>query len=203
MISKNKSVSSDKENLTEAQFIGSFAEVASMPSEFSDICFIGRSNSGKSTLLSSFIKNSRLVKISKQPGSTRTVNFFLRKNLYLVDLPGYGYAKTNFENRDTLSRIINEYLTERTNIKTAFLLLDCYRDIGETEEYVVSLMQKRNIPIILILTKVDRLNQKEKVQLDNKVKEIYSDMFFLTFAVSGRERKNINDLINYIKSLGG
>ncbi|MDH4261577.1 MAG: ribosome biogenesis GTP-binding protein YihA/YsxC [Spirochaetia bacterium] len=203
MISKISSEKIEKEHLGEAQFLSSFADVESMPQECSDVCFIGRSNSGKSTLLSALMKNSSLVKISKQPGSTRTVNFFQKNNLYLVDLPGYGYAKTNFANRDALSKIINDYLTKRENIKTAFLLLDCNRDIKETEEYVVSIMKKRKIPLILILTKIDRLNQREMVKLKNKIKEFYSEMFFLTFAISGRDRKNISELVNYIKSLGG
>lgn len=202
MIPAKNSGNSDKEQLGEAEFIGSFADVETMPSEYPEVCFIGRSNSGKSTLLSALIKNSSLVKISKQPGSTRTVNFFQKKNLYLADLPGYGYAKTNFANRDTLSQIINTYLSERQNIKTVFLLLDCYRDIQETEEYVISLMRKRNIPLVLILTKIDRLNQREMSELNKKIRDKYNNLFFLTFAISGRDRKNLGELLNYIKSLG-
>ena len=192
-----------KEHLDEAEFLGSFAEVESMPAECHDVCFIGRSNSGKSTLLSAMIKNSSLIKISKQPGSTRTVNFFRKNNLYLVDLPGYGYAKTGFANRDTLSRIISDYLTKRPNIKTAFLLLDCNRDLKETEHFVIDLMKERRIPLILVLTKIDRLNQAEMAKLNRKIKNEFHDSFFITFAVSGRERKNIADILNYIKSLGG
>jgi len=193
----------DKELLGEALFLGSFADVPSMPTECSEVCFIGRSNSGKSTLLSAMMKNSSLVKISKQPGSTRTVNFFQKNNLYLVDLPGYGYAKTNFANRDTLSKILDDYLTRRLNIKTAFLLLDCNRDLKETEEYVIDLMKKRHIPLVLVLTKIDRLNQGELAKLKKKIQNDFEGKFFQIFAISGRERKNISELVNYIKSLGG
>jgi len=193
----------EREHLAEAEFLGSFADLHQFPDEYSDVCFIGRSNSGKSTLLSALIKNASLVKISKTPGSTKTVNFFKRKNLYLVDLPGYGYARANHAQRDTLSLIIGNYLNKRKNIKTAFLLLDCYRDLKETEHYIIQLMRERNIPLILLLTKIDRLNQKEKAKLNVKIHKEYERLFFLVFPISGRERENTDQLVHYINSLSG
>ena len=118
----------DQLKLSEARFLGSFVKIPDMPGEFREICFMGRSNSGKSTLLSSFFQNPSIVKTSSKPGSTKTVNFYQLNNLYLADLPGYGYAKTSHSGRDELSKIIANYLENRTNIMCAFLLLDCLRN---------------------------------------------------------------------------
>ncbi|MDH4199934.1 MAG: ribosome biogenesis GTP-binding protein YihA/YsxC [Spirochaetia bacterium] len=198
-----KQIVYERDKLSEADFVGSFTDVMQMPTDLREICLMGKSNSGKSTLISSLIRNSSNVKISKSPGSTKTVNFFKLGNLHLVDLPGYGYAKTSHSGRNLLSEIIDHYLTLRKNIAAAFLLLDCNRDLGEAEEYLVELMRQRNIPLILILTKIDRLNQKEMSFLNKKIKDYFETYFFQVFAVSGKKRENLLPLLNYIRSLGG
>lgn len=191
------------EKLHKAEFLGSFADVNSMPEGLAEVCVLGRSNSGKSTLISALIQNPAAVKISSKPGSTKTVNFFKVKNLFLVDLPGYGYARTGFTERDQLSQIIHNYITQRKTINAAFLLLDCKRELKEAENYIIDVMKKRHIPLTLVLTKIDRLNQKEMALLRKKIEKDFGRFFFQVFAVSARDKKNLPEILNFIQSLGG
>jgi len=190
-----------KELLPKAHFIGSFTDNNQMPSDYKEVCFIGRSNSGKSSLLSSLCSNSSIVKTSKKPGSTRTINFFKWREIYMVDLPGYGYATASHRVRDDLSNIISRYIHEDTNLFAGFLLLDCYRKPEEEELYIANLFKERSIPLILLYTKVDRVNQKDMVRI-KKQNEEYDKLFFNQVYISSKKNINLDFIYNYLISMG-
>lgn len=149
-----------------SKFIQSASSLASCPRpEGKEIAFLGRSNAGKSSLINSLLQH-RLAKTSSKPGHTRLLNFFWdsRRELVLVDLPGYGFANTSTANSDTWRKFIEEYLGNRDALVGFVLVMDIRRDWGPDEEGLLDWLDKnRPMPFILALTKMDKLNQKEMV----------------------------------------
>ena len=185
-----------KEKLPTLQYTGSYVKLDDMPSDLPEICFLGRSNSGKSSMLGRLGQNPAMVKTSKRPGHTTTINLFTYKNVVLADLPGYGYAKTGQANRNLMSSMISEYIQNRNTLKAGFLLNDCKRIPSDEEKYIASIFKERNIPLYLLLTKVDRLNQKEKAKLKKEIKT-FEDKFFHCIPISSRSGENMDFLINF------
>lgn len=157
-----------KDTLAEASFIGSYVKPAEMEGGLPEICFLGRSNAGKSSLIASLFHNPSIVKVSKKPGSTITLNQFVWKEIHIVDLPGFGYARTSHAQKEKLSQLIYRYLSERKECNLGFLLLDCNRGLQAEEEYIIKTFYEAKKPLVLLLTKVDRLNQKEMAALKKR-----------------------------------
>ncbi|MDH5720224.1 MAG: ribosome biogenesis GTP-binding protein YihA/YsxC [Spirochaetia bacterium] len=183
-----------------AKFLGSFAHTKNMPAEKKEICFLGRSNSGKSSLVSALFQNPSIVKKSARPGSTQVVNIYEYADIYLADLPGFGYAKVSRNIREKMSEMIFDYIAHRENLAAAFLLLDCKRDVGQEEEYIRNLFSDRRVPVQLVLTKTDRLNRKEKEQMKKKFSN-YEKMFHNIIFTSAKKNQQIEFIINFINSL--
>lgn len=189
-----------KENLKEGKFIGSFVNTEDMPTDLSQVAFLGRSNSGKSTLLSAFLRNSSVVSTSSRPGSTVTVNFFLLGKNYLVDLPGYGYARRSHREKGVLTKIITGYLDNSPYLKAGILTHDCNRKLLKEEIYLAELFREHRVPLILALTKTDRLNQKEKYALEKQKKE-YEEMFHHVALVSAKKRTGLEYFYTFLQSI--
>lgn len=190
-----------REFLPEGRFIGSFVHTQDMPDDLPEVCFMGRSNSGKSSLVKSLFRNRSEVKTSAKPGHTVTLNLFSWGKGFLCDLPGFGYARLSHHQREKLSEILAQYLQNRQNLRAGFLLLDCHRGAQEEELYIAKLFQERQIPLHLLLTKVDRLNQKEYSALIKKWKK--SEIKALNILpVSSQNGHNIDYLLQYLKSMG-
>ena len=149
-----------------SKFIQSASSLATCPRPTGkEIAFLGRSNAGKSSLINSLLQH-RLAKTSSKPGHTRLLNFFWdsRRELVLVDLPGYGYTMTSKESADTWRDFIEEYLKGREHLSGYVLVMDIRRDWGPDEEALLDWLDKnRPLPFVLALTKIDKLNQSEKV----------------------------------------
>ena len=104
-------------NFSKAEFLTSFGKLSQMPpSDRGEICFSGRSNVGKSTLINKLLNRKSIARVSSVPGKTVTINFFTLDNIYLVDLPGYGYAKVSKEERDRWGRLMENYFQEQAAI---------------------------------------------------------------------------------------
>ncbi len=131
-----------------------------------EIIFLGRSNVGKSSLINN-LTNSNIAKVSQVPGKTQLINFFNVDNkFYLVDLPGYGYAKVNKEKRDEWNREIILYIKNRPNIAAIFFLLDIRRVPSSDDKDVLALLKEREqkedfAKILYVLTKADKLSKNE------------------------------------------
>jgi len=133
-----------------------------------EILMLGRSNSGKSTLINNLTK-SRQAKTSSKPGSTTCINFYQveflneeQKEIRLIDFPGFGYAKFSKKKREEVSKNIIKILHERENIKVCCLLIDSKREPEIDEISIVNTAFNNGIIVKIIITKLDRLNQKEK-----------------------------------------
>ena len=144
--------------ITEALFAGSSTRISEKPKQkFPEFAFIGRSNVGKSSLINMLCKNRKLAMTSSKPGKTRFVNHFLiNRQWYLVDLPGYGYAKMSGTAKQKLEQVIRGYLNFSEEMVMLFVLIDSRHDIGKIDmDFMIELGQSQ-IPFAIIFTKGDK-----------------------------------------------
>lgn len=140
-----------------------------------EIAVAGRSNVGKSSLLNHLFQRKDLVKTSSIPGKTQLLNFFtLNDALAFVDLPGYGYAQVPVEVRKKWGPMIQEYLSQRPSLKLIFFLFDIRRIPNDEDRQFLEWVAHRQIALILILTKVDKVNKNEKDANTEKILEAFN-----------------------------
>lgn len=126
-----------------------------------EVCFIGRSNVGKSTLINNLANNHKLAKTSKTPGRTQLINYFQTdKNIVVVDLPGYGFAKISKQQQEKMFYMVNEYFNYNKP-KVVFILIDSRCGILKQDEEIIEYLSNLNHKIVLIITKTDKAKQKE------------------------------------------
>ncbi len=127
-----------------------------------EICFIGRSNVGKSSLINALTGRKALARTSQSPGKTRTINFYnVNDTLYLVDLPGYGYAKVSQAEQKRWGQIIESYLKERESLCLAVLLVDIRHEPGEADRMMFDWMRYYGIEPLIVLTKLDKIKKNQ------------------------------------------
>ena len=128
-----------------------------------EIAIIGKSNVGKSSLINHLLKNKHLAKVSATPGKTQTINFFLiDKQLCLVDLPGYGFAKVAGDLKKKWAKSIDHYLNTREPLKLLLFLLDSRRTPTEEDSLLIRWASHRELPMLIIFTKTDKVNDSQK-----------------------------------------
>ena len=163
--------------LQPCEFIAGAATIDSLPPvTHPEIAFIGRSNVGKSSLINALVGRKALARTSQNPGLTKQLNFFqLGKNLMLVDMPGYGYAKVSKERKGQWDKLIRSYLSGRPTLKRACLLIDARRGVMPPDEEFMSLLDETAVSFQIILTKIDALTEGDlSVLLQNIEKTIKS-----------------------------
>ena len=145
--------------ITKATFAGSSTRVSQRPQrKLPEFAFIGRSNVGKSSLINMLCGNASLAKTSSTPGKTRLVNHFLiNDRWYLVDLPGYGFAKMPNSTRKELSDTINDYLDNSQELALLFVLIDSRHDIQRNDLEFIETLGRDGIPFAIIYTKCDKV----------------------------------------------
>ncbi len=157
------------------EFHSSHGDYQKIPqnSTMPQLAFCGRSNAGKSSLINAVVGRKELAKVSATPGKTKTLNFFLlNKKIFLVDLPGFGYAKASHKERDLMIELINGYLNYVDTLKILFILCDAKRELPQEEKTLIQTCFEREIQPILIRTKVDKLNQKEREKLKKETQNL-------------------------------
>ena len=143
----------------DARYVMSNSDYLKCPSpELPEYAFIGRSNVGKSSLINMLTGKKALAKTSQQPGKTQLINhFIINDTWYLVDLPGYGYAKVSKSERDKWEKMINDYLYNRTNLICTFVLIDVRHSAMAVDLEFMSQLGEAGIPFHIIFTKADKL----------------------------------------------
>ena len=123
-----------------------------------EFAFIGRSNVGKSSLINMLTSNSKLAKTSASPGKTQKINHFVINNQwYLVDLPGYGYAKVSKSQRAVFRKMIDDYILNRQNLVNLFVLIDCRHEPQEIDVEFINWLGESRVPFTIIFTKADKI----------------------------------------------
>lgn len=186
--------------------MGSFPTLDKCPEpRLPEFAFIGRSNVGKSSLINMLCVKKNLAHISKKPGKTQAINFYLiNENWSLVDLPGYGYAVRSKGARKSFGEMITGYIIRRPTLQCAFVLLDSNVPPQKTDLEFLDWMGKNEIPFVIVFTKADRMKtQKEKANIgiiQKALKEHWNELpqQFITSAVQRLGREEILDFIDEV-----
>lgn len=149
--------------ITSAEFLKSVYELQQLPGDVRpEIAFAGRSNVGKSSFINTILSRKKLAQVSKSPGRTQSLNFYLvNGSVYFVDLPGYGYAKVPLDVKRKWKHLIEGYLSNRPALKAVVLLFDVRRTPKEEDLSFVDWLKMQSIPVLIILTKADKLSNNQ------------------------------------------
>jgi len=187
-----------------AEFVMSNSDVSKCPKErLPEYAFIGRSNVGKSSLINMLVDRKNLAKTSGRPGKTQLINhFIINKSWYLVDLPGYGYARVSKKAKKTFQKFITDYFEKRSQLVLAFVLIDCRHEPQPVDIDFMRYLGEANIPFQIIFTKADKLKPNALTRnvetYIKKMLESWEEMptYFVT---SSSKKQGKEDVINNIE----
>ena len=138
-----------------------------------EVLIVGRSNVGKSSLINALTQKKKLAFTSSKPGHTRLLNYYdIDNQFYLVDAPGYGYAKGGIDLDRLFAEMMSSYFDNNSDLKLVLILLDARRELSEDDLEIVEYVKENKIPFALVITKYDKVNQKEKSALNKYLKEM-------------------------------
>ncbi len=149
------------------EFVTSVFNTSQLPvPDYPEIAFAGRSNVGKSSLINKLINRRGLVKVSAQPGKTQSLNFFLvEESMYLVDLPGYGFAKVPRKVKNDWQGLITSYLEKRENLRCIVVIVDMRHNAKDQDLELVAWLRMMELPLLLVYTKADKLSGNQRGKL--------------------------------------
>ena len=161
-------------NFNNAQFEKAYGTFEQLDiSDLPEICFSGRSNVGKSSLINKVLGRKSIARVSSKPGKTVTVNFYKVDNVRLVDLPGYGYAKVPFKEKDRWSDLMEGYFGSGRNIKNVFQLIDMRHPATDFDLSMLDFLKTVGMDYTVVLTKSDKLN---KTEFNNRLELIKTEL---------------------------
>lgn len=190
-----------------AEFIISNSEVAKCPKDpIPEYAFIGRSNVGKSSLINMLTNHKNLAKTSGRPGKTQLINHFkINNNWFLVDLPGYGYAKVSKKTKSVFQQFITDYFETRQQLVCAFVLIDIRHEAQNIDIEFMNYMGESEIPFCIIFTKADKIS---KTKIDSHIaaykKQMYANnweempQYFVTSSLDGFGKDSVLEFIGGI-----
>ncbi|MBE6727509.1 MAG: YihA family ribosome biogenesis GTP-binding protein [Ruminococcaceae bacterium] len=188
-------------NYNNAVFEKAFGTAAQLTvSDLPEVCFAGRSNVGKSSLINRILGKKALARVSSRPGKTVTVNMYRVENIRIADLPGYGYAKVSFAERERWSDLMESYFKSDRDIRMAFQLIDMRHPATDFDMDMLSFLHQMNIPMTVVLTKSDKLNKSEYAKCLENIKvqlgEFADETQIIPFsAQNGEGTEKIRELI--------
>ena len=183
----------------DAAFLKSAFEASQYPPpDRAEVAFAGRSNVGKSSLLNALVNRKKLARTSSTPGRTQALNFFrVNERFTFVDLPGYGYARVSRQVKKSWRGMVETYVRNRPNLKAVVVIVDIRRDLEEDDRSFMEWLKHEGKEVVPVLTKVDKLNRKER---DSRVRKMESELSgigslkpILFSAKTGEGRKEIWD----------
>ena len=189
-------------NLSNSTFFISTIKPKEMPESISEVAFVGRSNVGKSSVINAICKKKNLARTSKTPGRTRAINVFTpAKGRWIVDLPGYGFARVSSEEKALWQKMIEEYITTRKTLKKVYILIDSYVGPSELDLVMIDWLKKLNISYGIIANKTDKIPNLNLEQLICKITEVCNTNIDDIYCVSAKSQAGMGKLINDIGNL--
>ena len=187
-------------DFTKAEFFRSYGEYHQLPpSDRTEIAFAGRSNVGKSSLINKIMNRKNLARVSSVPGKTATINFYTLDGIYLVDLPGYGYAKVAKSDKQRWSGLIEGYLHDSRELALIFQLIDMRHPPTADDMQMIDFMIQSEIPFAIVFTKADKLSKREREErMAGFAEEIpyFDEITHIVFsAPTGEGAEQIRDII--------
>ncbi len=195
--------------IIKSDYVASAVRSSQYPTEIlPEIVFIGRSNVGKSSLINSLCNRKNLARTSQTPGKTQTINFYKAtlkiteppalKNFYLVDLPGYGYAKTSKANRSIWAKFIDEYLKKSPQIKFVCQLVDIRHAPQDSDLATFQNILEKNLPVLIVATKSDKLSKNERAKNLAVIKKTFNIEELPILPYSSKNGEGHSDLLDVI-----
>jgi|TARA_B110000305_G_scaffold46702_2_gene49815 GTP-binding protein len=192
--------------IKKAEFVISNTDYRLCPKEnLPEYAFIGRSNVGKSSLINALVNNKKLAKTSSTPGKTQLINhFIINDQWFLVDLPGYGYAKTSKTQRALFHEMISNYLLNRSSLVALFVLIDSRHKLQNIDNEFMIFLAESQIPFVIVFTKTDKLGKNIlKKNTDNFRKEMLKSWEEIPkiFLTSSETKEGVIEITKYIAKL--
>lgn len=190
-------------NITSAKYIISVVEEKNiLKDDMVEFAFVGRSNVGKSSLINSLTNQKNLAKTSSTPGLTKMINYFLVNDRFrIVDLPGYGYAKTGQKHIANWAGLMETYLTSSPNLKTVFVLVDCRHEPSDLDKMMLDFLNSYQIPYIVVATKVDKLAKSKVPQACTKIAKVLGVRKELVLPYSSENGTGREKLLQYLENV--
>lgn len=185
-------------NVSFEKAFGTFSQLD--VSDLPEICFSGKSNVGKSSLINCTVGRKNLVRVSNKPGKTVTVNFYRLDKIRLVDLPGYGFAKVSYDEKLRWSELMEGYFSSGRNIFHVFQLIDMRHMPSEDDLSMIDFLHGSGVPFSIVLTKSDKLNKTEFAdslqKITDLIKSNYGDKeIIVSSSQTGLGRERIREII--------
>lgn len=192
--------------IKKAEYIASAVYPEQYPEEkLPEIAMLGRSNVGKSSLINSLSNRKNLARTSSQPGKTRLINFYkMDRSWYLVDLPGYGYAKVSQESREDWKKMIDKYLAKNPENKFCFQLVDIRHEPSVLDKQMNQWLKEKGFPFIVIATKLDKISRgarEKQLSLISKTLDVEREAIYPFSAQTKEGKEAILSLIGAILGL--
>lgn len=194
--------------IKQARFLISNTDVKKCPpSDRPEYAFIGRSNVGKSSLINMLVDQKGLAKVSVKPGKTQLINhFIIDESWYLVDLPGYGYAKVSISAKEKFQKLISNYILHRENLYCLFVLIDVRHKPQQIDLEFLTWLGENHIPFAIIFTKADKLGKvtaaKNVAAYSQKMKELWEELppMLVSSSLDGTGREEIISFIQNVNN---
>ena len=160
-----------------------------------EICFAGRSNVGKSSLINSLLNRKKIARTSKKPGQTRKILYYRIDNFFsLVDVPGYGYAEISKKNITNISMLLNQYFTTSKNLYLVCLLIDSRHGLKKIDFEFLSFLDKNKLNYKLVFTKADKINQSDRNKILQNFSSFEKNSFLKILFTSSKTKEGIKEL---------
>jgi len=192
--------------IKQARFLISNTDVRKCPApDRPEYAFIGRSNVGKSSLINMLVGQNNLAKVSVRPGKTQLINhFIIDESWYLVDLPGYGYAKIAISVKEKFQKLISRYILERENLYCLFVLIDIRHAPQKIDVEFITWLGENNIPFAIIFTKADKLGKvtaaKNVAAYSQELKKLWEELPPMLVS-SSHDNTGREEIISYIQNI--
>ena len=190
-------------NLNKAEFLKSAVSPSGfLAADLPCIVFAGKSNVGKSSVINRLLNRKNFARVSAQPGKTIHINYFtIDKAMYLVDLPGYGYAKCSQEERKSWAKLIEYYLTNTPTLKALALLLDCRIPPQALDRDLADFARGHGIPLLPVLTKADKCTQVERSKRQQEWSRLLNGI--MPLPVSSKDMRGVDALWSELRRFAG